>query len=141
MQNFVLCSAATEKQFFDQINIRLFSQLMTGISSVLEKLLIYFNGTIISTSFVLLFPVCPVICCLNLNEILLPLSAKKLVITLLLFKVVSFLQHCYKLSDVFEQVSLYSLNHTYALLYQYHEHYVPVYYLFHLPNQSMEHNL
>ena len=86
---YVLCSAATEKQVFDQVNIRLFSQLITGISSVLEKLLIYFNGTIISTCFVLLFPVCPVICCLNLNEILLLLSAKKLVITLLLFKVVS----------------------------------------------------
>ena len=41
----------------------------------------YFNGTIISTSFAPLFPVCSVIFSLNLNEILL-FSAGKLIILL-----------------------------------------------------------
>ena len=48
-------------QSLDHVNIRLTSQLINGISSVLQKLLKYFNGTIISTSFVLpaagVFPV------------------------------------------------------------------------------------
>ena len=37
----------------DDVKIRLTSQLTKGISRVLQKLLKYFNGTIISTPFVL----------------------------------------------------------------------------------------
>ena len=59
---------------------------MNGISSVLQKLLIYFNGTVISTYFVSLSPVCPVIFSLDLNEILVFSLAGKSVIALLLFK-------------------------------------------------------
>ena len=51
--------------------MRLISQLINGISILLQKLLRYFNGTIISTFFV------PIILCftcyfLSLYEILLP---------------------------------------------------------------------
>ena len=55
-------------QFDDHVKIRLTSQLIKGISKVLQKLLKYFNGTIISTSFVPSSPVSPVIFALNLNE-------------------------------------------------------------------------
>ena len=48
-------------QFPVHVKIRFISQLINGMSSVLQKLLSYFNGTTISTSFVLLifysFPV------------------------------------------------------------------------------------
>ena len=54
------------------------------MSSVFQELLRYFNGIIISTSFVPQFPVCPVICYLKLNKILLLLLARKS-IKLLLF--------------------------------------------------------
>ena len=43
-------------QFLDHLNWRLISQLIKGILSVLQKLLRYFNGTIISASFVSPFP-------------------------------------------------------------------------------------
>ena len=43
-------------QFSEQVKIRFISQLINGISSVLEKLLKYFNGTAISTSFSVLLP-------------------------------------------------------------------------------------
>ena len=43
-------------QFSEQVKIRFTSQLINGISSVLEKLLKYFNGTAISTSFSVLLP-------------------------------------------------------------------------------------
>ena len=46
----------------DQIKIRLISQLIKGISRVVQKLLKYFNGTIIPTFFVPLSPVAPVKC-------------------------------------------------------------------------------
>ena len=62
------------QELLDHFNWRIISQLIKGISSVLLKLLRYFNGTIISASFVPAFPVCPVIGCLNLNEALLLLS-------------------------------------------------------------------
>ena len=58
---------------------------------VFQKLLRYFNRTIISTSFVQQFPGCTVICCLNLSEILLLLLAGKPIILLLLSRVGSFL--------------------------------------------------
>ena len=56
-------------QSLDHVKIRLTSQLIIGISSVLQKLLKYFNGTIISTSFVLpAAGVLPVIFNLDLND-------------------------------------------------------------------------
>ena len=64
----------------DHLSWRLISQLIKDISSALQKLLRYFNGIIISTFFVPPFPVCLVICCLNLNEILLLLLAGKPII-------------------------------------------------------------
>ena len=52
--------------------MRLISQLIKGISRVLQELLKYFNSTIILTSFVPLpSAVLPVIFRLNLNEALL----------------------------------------------------------------------
>ena len=60
------------RQFSDQVRMRLASQLITGISRVLQELLKYFNGTIIWTAFVPSFPVEPVIFHLYLNEVLLP---------------------------------------------------------------------
>ena len=49
--------------------MRLISQLINDISRVLQKLLKYFNGTAISTSFVLpAAGVFPVILILNLND-------------------------------------------------------------------------
>ena len=40
-------------QVDDHVNWRIISQLINGISRVLQKLLKYFDSTIISTSFVL----------------------------------------------------------------------------------------
>ena len=50
-------------KFFEQVRRRLISQLINGISRVLQKLIQYLNGTIISTAFVPSFPVEPVIFC------------------------------------------------------------------------------
>ena len=65
-----VCPFAEEiTQVGDHVKVKLTSQLISGISRVLQKLLKYFNGTIISTSFVL--PVAgafPVIFILNLND-------------------------------------------------------------------------
>ena len=53
----------------DHVKKRLISQLINDISRVLQKLLKYFNGTIISTSFVFpLLGVFPVIFTLDLND-------------------------------------------------------------------------
>ena len=52
--------------------MRLISQLIYGISRVLQKLLKYFNGSIISTFFVTSSPLEPVIFGLCLKEALLP---------------------------------------------------------------------
>ena len=65
----------------DQDRTRLISQLINGISRVFRKVLKYFNITIISTFFVPPFPVCPAICCLNLNELLLLLLSGKSIIS------------------------------------------------------------
>ena len=43
-------------QFSDQVKIRFISQLISGISNVLQKLLKCFSGTTISTSFSVLLP-------------------------------------------------------------------------------------
>ena len=56
----------------DQDRTRLISQLINGISRVFQKVLKYFNITIISTFFVPSSPIEPVIFYLNLNEALLP---------------------------------------------------------------------
>ena len=61
---------ATKRQFGDKFFIKYVSQLINDISGVLQILLRCFNGTLISTSFVLSFPVFLVIFCVNLNEIL-----------------------------------------------------------------------
>ena len=87
---------------FYHFNRRLVSQLINGISSLLQKLLAYFNGIIISISFVPPFPVCSVICCLNLKEILLLLLAGKSIILLLLSRAGSSLYYCQKPPYVFE---------------------------------------
>ena len=50
----------TRTQSLDNFNWILISELSKGISIVLQKLLRYVNGTIISTSFVPPFPVCPI---------------------------------------------------------------------------------
>ena len=56
-------------QSLDHVKIRLTSQLISGISRVRHKLLQYFNGTIISTSFVLpAAGIFPVIFVLDLND-------------------------------------------------------------------------
>ena len=59
-------------QITDQVKMRLISQSVNVIARVLQKLLKYFNGTIILTFFVQSSPVEPVIFRLNLNEGLLP---------------------------------------------------------------------
>ena len=56
--------------FRTKIEKGIISQLINGICRALQKLLRYFNGTIISTFFVSLFSVLPAIFCLNLNEVL-----------------------------------------------------------------------
>ena len=68
------------KNLLDQVKIRLTSQSINGIFRVLQKLLKYFNGTLILTFFVPSFSVLSAIFALNLNEALLMLSVGKLVI-------------------------------------------------------------
>ena len=66
-----LVSAVAEEitQDGDHVKIRLTSQLINGTPRVLQKFLKYFNGTIISTSFVLhAAGVFPVIFILDLNN-------------------------------------------------------------------------
>ena len=77
------------------------------ISRVLQKLLRYFSGTIISTStlpailpLLLLAAVWPVILVLKLNESV-ALAPSKSVISPSLSTAGIFLQYCYKLPDVF----------------------------------------
>ena len=67
----------TIKHLLDQARIRLILQLINGTLRVLQKLLKYFNGTLILTFFVSSFPVLPAIFVLNLNEPPLSLSAGK----------------------------------------------------------------
>ena len=69
-----------------QVRIRLISQLINGILKVPQKLLKYFNGTIILTFSLPLFPILPVIFGLNSNEALLILPAGKSTIAALAFK-------------------------------------------------------
>ena len=53
----LLTGASITKQFADQVRIRLIKLLINGISRVLQKLVEYFNGALILTSFMLSFPV------------------------------------------------------------------------------------
>ena len=53
-----------------------------GISRVLKKLLTYFNGTIISTFFVPILPVWPVIFSVILNKLVIALAPVKSVVVL-----------------------------------------------------------
>ena len=73
----MLTGASIIKQFVDQVRIRLISQLLNDISKVLQKLMKYFNGTIILIFFVPSFSVLPIIFVLNLNEALLLSSGGK----------------------------------------------------------------
>ena len=75
---------------------------------MLQKLLKYFNGTLILIFFVP-FPVLPTIFVLNLNEALLLLLARKSSIAPL-SKNGSSLNQCHKLPDVLEYLSLYSVK-------------------------------
>ena len=69
---FFICSSIRYYDtFLDQTNIRLISQLIKDISMFLQKLLRYFNGTIISTFSVPFLFVLPVIFGLNLSNLLL----------------------------------------------------------------------
>ena len=90
-------------QFADHVKISSTSQLIKGISKVVQKLLKYFNGTIISTSCILpSSQVWPVIFVLKLNESV-ALAPLKSTIFLSSFTAVISLQHYYhKLPDVFE---------------------------------------
>ena len=72
--------------FLDQVRKRLSSQLIKGISRVLQKVLTYFNGSIISTFFAPLASVSPVIFYLYLNDLLLRLAAVQSTIVSALFK-------------------------------------------------------
>ena len=86
-------------QFVDQLKIRLISQLISGISRVLWKVLKYFNGTDISTFTV---PVPSVLfkeLYLNWNE-----SESAVLLSC------SSLQYGRKLPDVFQQILLYYIN-------------------------------
>ena len=67
--NFVSPVAEEITQSSDQVEMRLISQFINGISGLLQKLVKYFNDTAILTSFV--FPatvVFPVILILYLND-------------------------------------------------------------------------
>ena len=83
-------------QFADHVKISPTSQLIKGISRVLQKLLKYFDGTIISTLFILpSSSVWPVIFVLKLNEsvVLAPLKSTMLPA---LFTTCISLQYCHK---------------------------------------------
>ena len=78
-------------QFADQVNVKLISQLISGISRVLQKLIRWFNGNTISISTVLSIPVLFENLKLNLND----LESAKLSSGLSL-------QYCYEIPDVVE---------------------------------------
>ena len=63
--------------------MRLTSKLVNSIWRVFQKIIRYFNGTIISTFFVPLSPVWSIVFCLNLNKTLLWLLLLLLLLLLL----------------------------------------------------------
>ena len=69
IENFVAPVGEEITQSAYQVKIKLISKLIKGISRVLQKLIKYFNGTAILTSFVLhAAGVLPVTFVLNLND-------------------------------------------------------------------------
>ena len=106
-------------QFADQVKARLSLQLIKGTSRVLQKLLEYFNGTIISTlSISPSLLVWLVIFVLKLNESV-ALASLKSTISPLLFRAGTSLQYCYKLQMFLNDYRYIPLSYTLALLYQY----------------------
>ena len=87
----------TITQFADQVKIIFIAQFINDISKVLQNLLRYFNGTIISTSFVPSLTVCPVTFCSKLNQALLMLASGKLIIAAASFTAGSSLKYFQKL--------------------------------------------
>ena len=85
----------------DHVKISSNSQLIKGISRVLQKLLRYFNGNIISTSILPSLLVGPVISVLKLNESV-TLAPLKSAISPSSSTAGIFLQYCHQLPDVFE---------------------------------------
>ena len=87
------------KQLSDQVRTISVSKLINGISGDLQKLLKYFNGTIISTSFLVTLSVLPVIFSLNLYKLVIALALVNSAIT---SAAGSSLQYLHKRLDVFE---------------------------------------
>ena len=82
IENFGSCLSAvlvTIIHTSDKVKKILISQLINGISRGLQKLLKYFNGIIIWTSFVPSFPVWPVNFSLDLNEVVSGLSGTSVI--------------------------------------------------------------
>ena len=94
----------------------------------LQKLLRYFNGTTISASFVSLFPVYLVIFSLNLNEILLLLSAGKSIIMSLLLKLVYLYGIAINFLMLANKYCYIVLSYTLALLHKCLQHHLLVYF-------------
>ena len=95
-------------QSLDQVKISSISQLIKGISRVLQKLLKYFSGAIISTSSLLeILPlllsaaVWPVILALKWNESVALAQLKSEISPLLSTTGISLI-YCHNLPDVFE---------------------------------------
>ena len=89
------------RKFANLLKISSYSQLIKGISRVLQKLLKNFNGTIVSTSTILPSSlVWPVIFVLKLNEFV-ALAPSKPTLSPALFTAGISLQNCHKFADVF----------------------------------------
>ena len=117
-------------QFLDQVKISSTLQLIKGISRVLQKLLKYSSGTIISTfSIFTSLSVLPIIFNLKLNESV-SLAPSKITISPSLFTAGTSLQYCHKLPDVLNNYRYILLSCTLALLYQCILHCQFGYYLF-----------
>ena len=89
-------------QFSHQFQSRVISQLIKGISRVLQKLLRYFNGTVISTFFLPLLPFLPVNFSLRLNESVEALASVHSVIAPSLSTAATSLEYYHKIPYVFE---------------------------------------
>ena len=96
-------------QFLDQFRSRLISQLIKGTWRVLQKLLRHFNGTIISTFSVPLFPAWSFFFyCFKWVSI--SIIFIKIINITIISKAGLFLQYCHKTPYVFEKLSLYSIK-------------------------------
>ena len=131
-------SWAAITQFLDQSiktsRSRLILQSIKDVSRILQKLLTYFNGTIIATSFMSLAFVCPVMFSLILNKSVIELATVKLKTAPVLFRAGSSLQHCQKFQMFLNNYHCILLICTLALLCQCHGHYLFMYCLFCLCN-------